>query len=172
MKNALVALAICAGVASTWLIWIDARYRVQMELSKSNLAMHAASKASEEVDRRFKQAVVMLHAKQYDNAVKSLHRVLEINPNMPEAYANMGFAMLGLKNFKAAHDFFEGAIELRATQANAYYGLGEALINLNDDEGSLGAMRTYVHLVGKDDPFVEKARIRIAELNEKLGRGK
>ena len=172
MKRGVVVLGVCAALAAAWLIWIDARYQEQMELGKRNLASHAMKEAAGEVDRRFKEAVVMLHAKRYENAIKSLHRVLEINPNMPEAYANMGFALLGLEDYRVARDFFEGAIELRTTQTNAYFGLGEALIGLNDLEGALGAMRTYVHLVKPDDPFAAKATARIDELNAQLGRSK
>jgi tetratricopeptide (TPR) repeat protein len=172
MKRCLIFLGLCAVFAVTWLVWIDARYQVGMEQGKRNLAMHALNEAAGEVDQRFKEAVIMLHAKRYENAIKSLHRVLEINPNMPEAYVNMGFALLGLEDYRAARDFFEGAIELQVMQTNAYYGLGEALIGLKDFEGALGAMKTYVHLVKPDDAFAAKANAKIAELDAELGRSK
>lgn len=133
---------------------------------------HQAEAKAIEVDRRFKEAAVMLHAKQFDHALTSLHRVLELNPQMPEAHVNMGYALLGLKRHAAARDFFNGAIELRAAQANAYYGLALALDALNDRAGALGAMRTYVHLAKADDPFVRKARAALWEWQSVAGQSK
>ena len=126
------------------------------------LAHQVQAKASE-VDRRFNEATVMLHAKQFEHALTALHRVLELAPNMPEAHVNMGYAMLGLQRYAAARDFFSGAIELRPAQVNAYYGLALALDGLNDRAGALGAMRTYVHLAKPDDAFVRKARAALWE---------
>ena len=124
---------------------------------------HQAQAKAIEVDRRFNEATVMLHAKQFEHALTALHRVLELAPQMPEAHVNMGYAMLGLQHFPAARDFFSGAIELRPSQVNAYYGLALALDALNDRAGALGAMRTFVHLAKPDDAFVRKARAALWE---------
>ena len=124
---------------------------------------HQVQAKAIEVDRRFNEATVMLHAKQFEHALTALHRVLELAPQMPEAHVNMGYAMLGLQRFPAARDFFSGAIELRPAQVNAYYGLALALDALNDRAGALGAMRTYVHLAKPDDAFVRKARAALWE---------
>ena len=59
-----------------------------------------------EVRQRFEQAVLMLHARQYEHAATALYRVLELAPAMPEAHVNMGYAMLGLKRGDAARGFF------------------------------------------------------------------
>lgn len=133
-------------------------------------ALHARQARAAEVDARFKQAVAMLHAKQYEHAATALHRVLELAPGMPEAHVNMGFALIGLKRYAAARDFFEAAIDLRPAQVNAYYGLAEALEGLNDLEGALGAMRSYIHLSRSDDPYVRKARAALWEWEMALGR--
>lgn len=124
---------------------------------------HALEKRRAEIRARFEQAVVMLHAKQYEHAAAALHRVLELDPTIPEAHVNMGFAMIGLRRFGVARDFFEGAIELRPMQANAYYGLAEALEGTGDMEGAIGAMRTYVHLSPPEDPFLPKAQAALWE---------
>lgn len=124
---------------------------------------HQVQAKAIEVDRRFNEATVMLHAKQFEHALTALHRVLELAPKMPEAHVNMGYAMLGLQRFTAARDFFSGALELRPAQANAYYGLALALDALNDRPGALGAMRTFVHLAKPDDVFVRKARAALWE---------
>ncbi len=116
---------------------------------------------ADEVQRRFDQAAVMLHAKQYEHAVTALHRVLALAPELPEAHVNMGFALLGLKRPREARDFFEGATALRPAQANAYYGLALA----HEAEGDLalatGAMRSYLHLA-RDERAEHLSRARAA----------
>lgn len=116
-----------------------------------------------EIGERFSQGVVMLHAKQYDHALTAFHRVLELDPAMPEAYVNSGFALLGMGETSAARDFFASALELRPRQLNAYYGLAVAHERLGDLPAARGAMRTYAHLAPKDDPFRRKAEAALWE---------
>ena len=130
---------------------------------RSAPAAHAAEARAGEVRLRFEQAVVMLHARQYEHAATALHRVIELDPELPEAHVNMGYAMLGLERYKAAADFFGEATERRPGQANAYYGLAVALEAQGDVGAALGAMRTFVHLSPPDDPFVRKARAALWE---------
>ena len=124
---------------------------------------HAKQQKQAEIAGRFEQAVLMLHAEQYDYAVTALHRVLELAPNMPEAHVNMGFALLGTGNYQAAYDFFHSAIALRPTQANAYWGLAVALEALCDIEGALGAMRTFIHLGDPENKFMTRAKAALWE---------
>jgi Flp pilus assembly protein TadD len=131
---------------------------------------HQRQMQQAEVRQRFDQAVVMLHAHQYDHAITALHRVLELAPEMPEAHVNMGFALLGLEQGDAARGFFLAAIELRPQQANAYYGLAIADEMRQDYESALGGMRSYLHLTPADDPHRVKARAALWEWEEKLGR--
>ena len=124
-----------------------------------------------ELEVRFQQAVYMLHAGHYDDAITALHRVIELSPRMPEAYVNMGFALFGLKRYQAAHDFFEAATDIRPYQGNAYWGIAITLEKLGDLEGALGAMRTYIHLAKPNDPFVTRARSALWEWETTLKRG-
>jgi tetratricopeptide (TPR) repeat protein len=153
------ALALVAGIV-----------RTASEPATVSRAEHQQQMTDRELQQRFQQAVVMLHAKQYDNAVTALHRVLELAPRMPEAHVNMGYALLGLEQPDAAGGFFQAAIELNPRQANAYYGLAEAAEARGDYESALGAMRTFLHLSKADDPFRTKARSALWEWEEKLGR--
>lgn len=133
---------------------------------KEAQAIHSMQKINAEVGERFRQGVVMLHAKRYEEAITAFHRVIQLAPTMPEAHANMGYALLGLQRYEAARDFFEGAIAIRTNQVNAYYGLAVALEGLHDRPGALGAMRTYVHLASADDPYRRKAESAIWEWDE------
>lgn len=124
-----------------------------------------------ELEVRFQQAVYMLHAGHYDDAVTALHRVMELSPRMPEAYVNMGFALYGLKRYKAARDFFDAATDIRPYQGNAYWGIAISLEKLGDLKGALGAMRTYIHLAPPNDPYVTRARSALWEWETTLKRG-
>lgn len=124
-------------------------------------ATHAADARAREVRQRFDQAVVMLHAKQYEHAVVALHRVLALAPTLPEAHVNMGFALLGLGRAREARDFFEGATALRPEQANAYYGLAVASEAAGDLPLARGAMRSYLHLA-RNEPAEHLSRARAA----------
>lgn len=117
----------------------------------------------QEIHQRFQQGVIMLHAKQHEHAMTAFHRVLELDAALPEAHANMGFALIGLERYRAARDFFESALALRKEQLNAYYGLAVALDGLRDRPGAIGAMRTFVHLSKPDDPYVRKAQAALWE---------
>ncbi|NJD25973.1 MAG: tetratricopeptide repeat protein [Betaproteobacteria bacterium] len=130
--------------------------------------VHAIQMRREEVARRFEQGVVMLHAKDYEHALTAFHRVLQLEPDMPEAYVNSGFALLGLGEAKAAADYFESATQIRPDQMNAYYGLGEALMALGNRLGALQAMETYLHRAPAADPFRVKAEAAVWELRSAM----
>lgn len=117
---------------------------------------------------RFQQGVLMLHSKQYEHALVAFHEVLALDPASPDAYVNAGFALLGLQRYGEAADFFRGAIDLRANQLNAYFGLAEALEAQGDLEGAVGAMRTYAHLAPPDDPFQRKSWAALWEWESRL----
>ncbi|MBL8343231.1 MAG: hypothetical protein JNL30_17325 [Rubrivivax sp.] len=117
-----------------------------------------------EVQRRFEQAVVMLHARQHGHALTALHSVLALAPQLPEAHANAGFALLGLERAREARDFFEGAIALAPGQANAYYGLALAWEASGDLAMATGAMRSYLHLARDERPeHLRRARAALWE---------
>lgn len=124
-----------------------------------------------EIEVRFEQALIMLHARRYEEAIVALERVIALSPRLPEAYVNLGYALLGLGRYDTARDFFLAATELQPFQGNAYWGLAVSLEALEDLEGALGAMRTYIHLAPPDDPFVRQARSALWEWDTRLARG-
>lgn len=135
---------------------------------RETMASHVREMKRKEIDDRFQRGVVMLHARQYDHALTAFHRVLQLAPEMPEAYVNAGFALIGLKRFREAADFFEGATSLRVRQVNAYYGLAIALEGMNRMPEAIEAMEAYVHLTKADDPYRRKAEAAIWEWREAL----
>jgi len=122
------------------------------------------------VMERFQQGIALLHAKRYDYAITALDSVLSMEPNMPEAYVNMGYAFLGLEEYGPARGAFEKALSIKLDQVNAYYGLAMAFEGAKEFEAALGAMRSYIHLSKPDDPFLAKARAALWEWEAQLGR--
>ena len=157
----------CLILGGYYLIYADSSHFVG-----GSIQQHAQAKQQEEVKRRFSEGVLMLHAKQYEHALTAFHRVLELDPRMPEAHVNAGYALLGMERFQAAADFFDTATNLRPNQLNAYYGLGEALMAMGERQGALQAMETYLHRSPPDDPFRRKAEAAIWELRAAAESGK
>ena len=83
-------------------------------------ATAARAAHAEDIDLAFRQCVAMLQARQHEHAMTAFHRVLQFAPDMPEAHANLGFALTGLGRHREARAFFEGALDLRPSQLNAY----------------------------------------------------
>jgi len=106
----------------------------------------------------FQQSVVMLQAQQYEYAATALHEVLKIYPQLPEAHANMGYALVGLGRYEAASDFFHAATDIRPTLHTAYYGLAIAEEGRGDLHAALAAMQAYAHLAAANDPYLERAQ--------------
>jgi tetratricopeptide (TPR) repeat protein len=135
-----------------------------------SLSEHQRRMRDGELRLRFDQAVVMLHARQYEHAATALQRVLELAPELPEGRVNLGYALLGLRRADAARAAFLSAVALRTEQANAYYGLALAEEQRQDYESALGAMRSYLHLAPADAAHRVRARAALWEWEAKLGR--
>lgn len=118
--------------------------------------------------QQFQQAVVLLQHEEFDYAVQGFHDVLKVAPDMPEAHVNMGFALLGLREFKVAKSFFDSATDLRPEQSNAYYGLAIAHEGLAELPEAIAAMRTFAHLPNSDDLYRRKAESAIWEWEAEL----
>lgn len=129
----------------------------EKEKIQQALAAHAQERINAEVKKQFQQSVILLQEKKFDEAITALHRVLQLAPTMPEASANMGYALLGLKRYAASRDFFMASIQLNKNQANAYYGLAMAHDGLHDLPEAISTMRIYQHLVPADDVFRQRA---------------
>ena len=128
----------------------------------------ASDEAAQLAHQYFQQSVVMLRAEQYEYAMTALHEVLKIYPRLPEAHANMGYALIGLGQFDAATDFFQTATDLRPALHTAYYGLAIAEDGRGDRRAALAAMQAYAHLAAPDDPHLERAQLAMRNWESEL----
>jgi tetratricopeptide (TPR) repeat protein len=62
--------------------------------------------------------------KDYENAIRSYDRAIEINPNYAEAYLNRGIAYRNLKDYQNAIRSYDRAIEINPNDAEAYFNRG------------------------------------------------
>lgn len=134
-------------------------------------AREAGAADTRRVHQRFQQAVAMIEQRQYEHAVVALHDILKTNPTMPEAHANMGFALIGLQQFELAQSFFETAIELRPGQVNAYYGLAIASKARGMAPDAISAMQVFMHLAANNDPFLARAQAALQQWRGDLPAG-
>jgi cytochrome c-type biogenesis protein CcmH/NrfG len=118
---------------------------------------HAIDRRQQEIAERFRQGVTMMQLRRYDDAVTAFHRVLALDPTIPEAHVNIGFALYETGQHAAAQRFFESATRLDKDQLNAYYGLALAARAQGANAVAAGAMRTWLHLAPPDDPFRARA---------------
>jgi len=114
----------------------------------------------------FNTAVNDLRKRHYRLAIEGFREVLKTAPTMPEAYVNIGFANLELKQYEQAKQAFNAALNLRPGQINAYWGLAVSLEALCDIPAAIGAMRSYVHLARSDDVYLKKANAALWEWDQ------
>lgn len=165
------ALVAGLGAAAALAVQVASMPRSSVQETASNVAVRADAFPDRETEIRvrFDQALVMLHAKRFDNAATALQRVLHLAPRLPEAHVNLGFALLGVQDFDGAGRHFETAVDLRPTQANAYYGLALAAEGRRDLSTAIGAMRAFLHLSHADHPHRSRARAAVWEWEATLG---
>lgn len=131
-------------------------------------AKHARQALAAEVRQRFAQGVAMLQLREYSHAITAFHRVLALDPKIPEAHVNMGFAYLGLVDHVGAQRFFEGALALAPQTANAHYGLALTQAAQGRLPAAVDAMRRYLAFAAADDPFRGQGEARLAEMMGRL----
>ena len=115
------------------------------------------------LQQQFQHAVALLEQRQFESAVREFDDLVKLAPELPEAHVNMGYALLGLERFKAAQEYFSSATSIRPLQSNAYYGLAVASEGLGEIQRAVMAMRTFVHIADRNDPFRRKAKAAIWE---------
>ena len=155
LKTVLLTLMLVSAVALTVSFW--------PHTNQPQLAKDTALPANSDVTVQFNAAVKTLRERQYRQAIEGFRAVLKQAPSMPEAYANIGFAHIELKQYELAKQAFNTTLELRPGQINAYWGLAVSLEGLCDIAPAIGAMKTFVHLAKQDNPHLKKANAALWE---------
>lgn len=113
----------------------------------------------------FNRAEEFFKSKQYRDAIKELHRALQLNPKWPEAYFKLGLAYYALsppadpefkfgyghkrdpdENSKAALEAFEKAARLKPDWPEALNYVGEYYSRFQEDERAIGILKRALQL--------------------------
>ena len=94
----------------------------------------------------FKKGYASAVAGNYREAIESYDRVIELNPDMAEAYYVRGVAYNNLGDPKQAITDLDRAIELKPEYASAYYNRGLALTKLGNTSQALENYKTSARL--------------------------
>ena len=85
--------------------------------------------------------VLLLEARQAEEALDAFERASLLAPNIPDYYINIGFAQIELSEMEEALTFFDRALQLAPRSSRGYYGKGVAYLYLNEPEMALGFFR-------------------------------
>lgn len=129
-------------------------YRLAVSVTNEK---HAEEKRQAEIKQRFEQGVAMLQMGEYEYAVTAFHRVLALNPKLPEAHVNIGFAFYELGDYAGAQRFFEGAQALSPAMHNASYGIAISLLAQGKADQAKAEMQAYLEAIGPDHPRRKQA---------------
>ncbi len=158
LKTVMLTLVLISTVALIVNFWPGA--------DNQQILDDAALPADSQITTQFNSAVNALRERRHWQAIEGFRAVLDEAPTMPEAYVNIGFAHLELKQFGLAKQAFNTALELRADQINAYWGLAVSHEGFCEIPAAIGAMRTFAHLAKQDNPYLKKANSALWEWDQ------
>jgi tetratricopeptide (TPR) repeat protein len=81
-----------------------------------------------------------------NRAEESYRRALELDPDLVEAWVNLGGALLMKWDFKGALEANQEALNRRADELLAHYNMGQACLYLGDADGVVRCYRNVIHL--------------------------
>jgi len=111
-------------------------------------------------------AKVSLGLKKYDEAIFAYKKVLEINPNYPDAQFNLANVYFLWEKYEEAVMVYDNIIKQNPQEMRAHYNQGEAYLKINKPDKALICFQR----VEKMQHDVPQLPIRIAACLEKLGK--
>jgi tetratricopeptide (TPR) repeat protein len=126
------------------------------------------------IRQKLKEASDLIRAKRHDDAIRHLNQSREQLKDAPQTYLVLGRALEGKRDYAAARDFYNAALERNPALSDAYWGYATSSESLGDLPSALGAMRSYLHTESDADPYrkrIAQARSAIWEWESRLGRG-
>jgi len=124
---------------------------------------------AQRVATRFREAVNLQHTGQPAKALTVWEDVIALAPSLPEAWVNRGFVLLDLDRPGEAEAAFRRAIVLRPGQANAHYGLAQALAAQARLEAARAAMRRFLRHTAPGDPWLARAHALLRQWQPENG---
>jgi len=81
-----------------------------------------------------------------DDAIRGYARALALNPNIPDAYNNMGVALRALGKLEAAVACYQRSLSMRPKNAGVYSNMGNALRELGRLEAAAASLQQAIRL--------------------------
>ena len=78
---------------------------------------------------------------QFDEAIKSYKKALEIKPGYSEAYYNMGIALRNKGDIEAAIDSYKKALEIKPDYFEVYFNMGNIFKEKGDIEAAINSYK-------------------------------
>lgn len=111
-----------------------------------SLPWQVSGQVNRPIEERVQQGEVLVSEGKWDDAIKELSAVVQLDPKRADAYASLGTAYYFKGNAAAAVPAFRAALQLSPTRVDAAHGLGLALYDMRDFNGALAAFRVASQL--------------------------
>ncbi len=102
-------------------------------------------------------------------SIASMNQAIALDPYNPNLYIQLGGIYYQLKQWDAAQNQFQLAINLKRDFANAYYNLGHALEERGDLQNALASYQIVRQLSRDNKPNLEKINGEIKAVEAKIG---
>jgi tetratricopeptide (TPR) repeat protein len=112
--------------------------------SYSVMGQNAASQELREAEQTYQAGVSYYDSGEYEKAVETFKRALQLSPNSAESYYHLGMAYGSLGRYREAIEAYKSAIQVKQDYAAAYYNLGHAYGNLKKYENAIRAFRLAI----------------------------
>lgn len=90
--------------------------------------------------------------KQFESAIKSYKKAIDLNPSYAEAYYNMGIAFKNIDNYDSAINSYEKALEINPSYTAASFNLGNIYKSLDKLDS---AIESYKHAINTNPKHFE-----------------
>lgn len=94
----------------------------------------------------FNQGNTLVELRRYDEAIALIDKVLQLQPNYPQAWVKRGEALLELQKNDEALKAFDEALKLKLNYAPAWYGRSKVLDKLQRHEEALAALNKALEI--------------------------
>jgi tetratricopeptide (TPR) repeat protein len=117
-------------------------------------------------------ATYLLRQRQYKQAAQILGKALSRNKDYAEGWYSLAYALRKMGRLDRAIRSYHRYIKLVPGSPDAYFGLGLAMKQKKDYAGALENFQRYIELERRPEraPWVEKAKVTVAELERITGR--
>ncbi len=154
---------IAAGDYQKYLSLSD-RDRKQQIFELKDLIEEANQTEENKLSLFFELGNILLADRQYEEAIASYDKAVEIQPNLDAAWNNRGFALDELGRNEEAIASYDKAVEIKPNKDEAWYNRGNALKNLGRYEEAIASYDKAVEIKPNKDAAWNNRGIALSEL--------